>query len=219
MTTAHRPQVRRGPLLAIGAALAALAVVAGALVLVAQAPPPPAGAGTPGVILPTTPSPPSAPGSPIVASPLPVGVRIPAIDVASELIETGIAADGTAEVPPLDRPQVASWLTTSPRPGDIGPAVLYGHVDAHGQPAAFARLGELSPGDEVLVERDQAPPARFTVYRVQQVAKDTFPTDRVYGDVAGAELRLVTCGGTFDRDAGHYRDNVVVFAQLKQQGM
>lgn len=210
---AHRaapPRPAWGALLAVGGALAALAVVAIMLVAIANAGPAPAGAGTP------VPPPATATDSVIVPSPLPIAVRIPRIDVASDLIESGIAADGTAEVPPLDQPLVASWLTTSPRPGDQGPAVLYGHVDAHGQAGAFARLAELRPGDEVLIDRDHATPARFEVSRVQQAPKDRFPTDQVYGDVPGAELRLVTCGGSFDRTAGHYRDNVIVFAKLTQ---
>lgn len=203
-----RPPRRHGPLLAIGGGLLALVVLALALVGIATSPPAPDDAGR--YVVPTTPA--AAPV--IVPSPLPVGVRIPRLDVASDLIETGIAPDGTAEVPPVDQPLVASWMTVSPRPGDAGPAVLLGHVDGGGQAGVFHRLGELRPGDEILVDRDQAPAARFEVYRVQAMPKDAFDAELVYGDTPGAELRAITCSGAFDRSSGHYLDNTIVFARL-----
>ena len=50
--------------------------------------------------------------------------------------------------------------------------------------------------------------------RVEQYPKDRFPTRAVYGDVAGPELRLITCGGELDRAARSYRDNIVVYARM-----
>ena len=94
----------------------------------------------------------------------------------------------------------------------MGPAVLAGHVDSTAGPAVFWRLRDLAPGDEVLVDRADGTTARFTVTRVERHPKDAFPTDEVYGPTTGAELRLITCGGEFDRAARSYRDNVVVFA-------
>jgi hypothetical protein len=208
--TGPHSRTTRWPLLAIGGALLALVVLGLVLAGIAASPPPPGGSG--GYVVPTTPATASAPA--IVPTPLPVAVRIPRLGVASDLIETGIAPDGTAEVPPVDRPLVASWMTVSPRPGDTGPAVLLGHVDGGGQAGVFQRLGELRPGDEILVDRDQAPAARFEVYRVQAMPKDAFDAELVYGDTPGAELRAITCSGAFDRSSGHYLDNTIVFARL-----
>jgi Sortase domain len=154
------------------------------------------------------------PAGPTIAPPLPITVVIPTLDVASDVMETGIRPDGTAEVPPVDTPLVAGWLTESPRPGQPGPAVIYGHVDGNGQPGVFHQLHTLQPGDEVLIGRDVAPAARFEVYDVQRYPKTAFPTELVYGDVPGPELRLVTCGGVFDRGSGHYVDNVVAYARV-----
>ncbi len=56
--------------------------------------------------------------------------------------------------------------------------------------------------------------AGFVVIRVERVPKAEFPTAAVYGDTAGPELRLITCGGVFDRAARSYRDNVIVYAVL-----
>ncbi|MDD7942881.1 sortase [Actinomycetospora lutea] len=115
----------------------------------------------------------------------------------------------------MSRSACAGWYRHSPTPGERGPAVLLGHVDsAHDGPAVFFNLGALRPGDTASVRRADGRDAVFRVTRVATVPKDRFPTDEVYGDTTGAELRLITCGGTFDRGAGSYTDNVVVDAVL-----
>jgi sortase (surface protein transpeptidase) len=92
--------------------------------------------------------------------------------------------------------------------------VIAGDLDSTAGPAVFARLKELRVGDQVLVRRADGSTAAFAVTGSVQVAKNAFPTDAVYGPVADAQLRLITCGGVFDRRTGHYVDNVVVFARL-----
>lgn len=144
----------------------------------------------------------------------PTEIEIPRIDATSSLVELGLNADRTVEVPPIQTPLQAGWFTGAPRPGAPGPAVVLGHVNGGGQAGIFARLHELAEGDEVLVRRTDGTSARFTVTRVDQVPKEHFPTEEVYGDTTGPELRLITCGGSFDRDADSYRDNVIVYATL-----
>ena len=145
------------------------------------------------------------------ASP-PTAVRIPALDVSSDVMELGLQRDGAMEVPPGAYP--VGWYDRSPTPGQLGPAVLAGHVDWDGEPGAFAGLHELLPGDTVEVDRADGTTAAFLVDRVEEHAKDAFPGDAVYGDLDHAGLRLITCGGVFDQGTGDYRDNVIVFAHL-----
>jgi hypothetical protein len=140
----------------------------------------------------------------------PEAVAIPAIGVSSPLVRLGLQPDRRMEVP--DDYSVAGWYTGGPRPGDRGPAVIAGHVDSRRGPAVFYRLGELRKGDLIVVRYHGRAEARFRVERTERHPKRAFPTARVYGDTAGAALRLVTCGGSFDRASGHYRDNVIVFA-------
>lgn len=141
---------------------------------------------------------------------LPVAVRIPAIGVEVSLVGLGLNDDGTLEVP-TDFDTVG-WYVHGPAPGEVGPAVLAGHVDSHSGPAAFFRLSEVRAGDEIFVDHDDGTTSRFLSERVERHPKEKFPTEEVYGDRAAPELRLVTCGGVFDRATGHYRDNVVVWA-------
>jgi LPXTG-site transpeptidase (sortase) family protein len=143
-------------------------------------------------------------------------VSIPTIGVQSELLSLGLNADGTLAVPqPGPDYDKAAWFNGSPRPGDLGPAVIEGHVDsAANGPSVFYRLGELVVGDRVEVTRADGSVAPFVVDEVRVVPKDDFPTLDVYGNTSGPELRLITCGGPFDSAAGSYVDNVVVFARL-----
>jgi hypothetical protein len=165
----------------------------------------------------TAPERPAAPSGPLGRS-TPVRLDIPAIDVHSGLLELGLDPDGTTEEPPLDSPD-AGWYVHSPTPGEIGPAVLLGHVDsARSGPGVFHDLAALLPGDAVTVQRADGSTAAFVVDRVAHHPKAEFPTAEVYGDIPHAGLRLITCGGEFDRGTGHYRDNVVVYASAVTGG-
>ncbi|WFF00616.1 class F sortase [Micromonospora sp. WMMD964] len=157
---------------------------------------------------------PSVAAAPTAQGP-PTRVRVPRIGVDSTLTVLGLDQSG-ALVPPADF-DTAGWYGGGPAPGDTGPAVLAGHLDSRRGPAVFARLGELRPGDRVEVWRGGQPLA-FRVTGSLRTRKDQFPTSVVYGPTPNAELRLVTCGGAFDRRSGHYRDNVVVFAVAETPG-
>jgi sortase family protein len=144
----------------------------------------------------------------------PAEITLPALDAHSTLVGLGLNDDGTVEVPPVTEPMQAGWFAGGPKPGEPGPAVILGHVNGGGHPGIFARLRELQPGDQVLVGSTDGSTKTFTVRKVDQTAKSRFPTDAVYGDTAGPELRLITCGGEFDTSAHSYRDNVIVYATL-----
>ena len=107
----------------------------------------------------------------------------------------------------------ASWYNQSPTPGERGPAVLLGHVNAtDGGPGVFADLRALKPGDIIEIAREDGTMARFAVDRGEQYPKDNFPTLKVYGNTEGSELRLITCDG-YDPDTGELDDNYVVYAK------
>lgn len=158
---------------------------------------------------PASPLRPIMPGGAALAAP-PVSIAIPAIGVAARVVDLGLDSTG-ALIPPSDV-ETVGWYDGGPAPGAVGPAVLAGHVDSSTGPAVFWKLRELLPGDQLSVTGTDGAVHRFVVTKVEQYAKDHFPTDAVYGIQAAPVLRLVTCGGTFDRSTGHYRDNVVVYA-------
>jgi LPXTG-site transpeptidase (sortase) family protein len=125
------------------------------------------------------------------------------------LAPLGTAADGSLQVPATAAG--LGWWRDGPRPGRPGAAVVVGHVDLDGRPGVFRRLARASAGDEVQVVADGST-RTYRVTRVDRYAKTQFPSDVVYQPVTGRELRLITCGGRFDRRTGHYEDNVVVTA-------
>ncbi len=160
-----------------------------------------------------------APTGPIVAPPQeeattvvaqPVTLTIPAIGVQTSLIHLGLTAQGTLQVPKTT--SVAGWYTGSPAPGATGSAVIAGHIDSYLGPGIFFHLSQLRPGERVYVRRADGTLAVFRVMAVKQYAKDKFPTQAVYGAVPNAQLRLITCGGTFDYTTRSYLSNTVVFA-------
>ena len=140
----------------------------------------------------------------------PVSLTIPLIGVKTQLVKLGLTADGALQVP--SSTTVAGWYTGAPRPGDIGSAVIVGHVDSLTGPGVFYRLSELRSGNRIFVLRADGTTVAFRVTAVQDYQKDHFPTQDVYGPTPDAELRLITCGGDFDAATGHYLSNVVVYA-------
>ena len=140
----------------------------------------------------------------------PVRVRIQAIGLDAPVVPLKVDAQG-ALTPPATN-EDAGWWRAGPEPGEPGPAVLVGHVDSRTGPAVFFRLRQLVPGDEIAVDRADGSTVPFVVQRSERHAKNAFPTDSVYGDTPDPQLRLLTCGGEFDRSTGHYVDNVIVYA-------
>ncbi|MEU6698415.1 class F sortase [Pseudonocardia sp. NPDC046786] len=141
----------------------------------------------------------------------PVRLRVDRLGLDTEPVPLGLHPDGTMEVP--GSAGTVGWFTGAPTPGELGPAVLAAHVDWKGRPGAFAALATLVPGDRIVVDRADGGTVAFVVTRTGQYPKAEFPTAQVYGDLDHAGLRLITCGGAFDRSADSYTDNVVVFAE------
>lgn len=148
-----------------------------------------------------------------VSDAVPTRVRIPRIGVDTSLEDLALGAGGELAAP-VDA-DLAGWFAAGVAPGEVGPAIIAGHVDTATGPAVFARIAELSAGDEVLVSMSSGETLTFVVGGSTQSAKASFPTDEVYRNVPRPELRLITCAGTFDGSIGHYTDNLIVFASLR----
>ncbi|MEU8072812.1 class F sortase [Micromonospora sp. NPDC049151] len=181
--------------------------------------PNPGAAGTPGAS-----TPPAVAGAPAATratgpAPLPrsapVSISIPRIGVRAPIMSLGTNPDGTVQVPPLDQAMKAGWYSPGASPGEAGNAVIVGHVDsAQLGPAVFFNLGALVAGDTIVVGRQDGSTATFTVHAVGSYPKTAFPAAQVYGPSAAPALRVVTCGGVFDKTAGSYLNNIVVYATM-----
>ncbi|WP_461188695.1 sortase domain-containing protein [Arthrobacter sp. Z4-13] len=180
----------------------------------APAAPSPAVAATP----PAAPvaAPPGQQLPPVMVASDPVTLSIPSIGVRTDLLRLGLRENGSLEVPEdTGNGTPASWYNGSPTPGERGPSVMLGHVNAlGGNKGVFADLRKLTPGAEISVSRTDGSTAVFTVDRGALYSKNEFPTLEVYGNTDGSELRLITCDG-YDPATGLFDDNYVIYAKLK----
>ncbi|MFH9350719.1 class F sortase [Kitasatospora sp. NPDC017646] len=180
------------------------------------APVPSATAGRPAAPTAVRPAAPTAArGAPALKRSKPTRLRIPQIGVEAPFTELTLNPAGQLNAPPPDDKNLVGWYRDGVTPGERGSAVVAGHVDTTKGPAVFLLLSLLVPGNKVEVRREDGTVAVFTVDSVQTFAKDAFPDQKVYGKTPDAQLRLITCGGTYDKKRRDYRDNVVVFAHLE----
>ncbi len=219
LTVHATPTSSRGRRSAIAAAVSILCVVAGSLLFLVGLLRPTAPSQPPtSVGLPSSSSPAEPPASPATSTALPrakpLSLVIPAIDLRTEeLVPLSRTPSGKLEVP--QEWDTVGWYKSGPWPGEPGSAVLAGHVDSTSGPAVFYRLSDLRPGKEVIVRRADGTAVTFSVYAVERYSKDDFPTRRVYGPTdRHPELRLITCGGSFNEETQHYRSNIVAYAKL-----
>lgn len=142
----------------------------------------------------------------------PVSLNIPDVGISTSLSTVGKQQDNTLEVPVSA--EIPGWYRLSPTPGELGPSIIVGHVDSPKGPAVFWRLRELTAGQIIEVKRADNTTAKFKITEILQFEQNNFPTEKVYGNIEHAGLRLITCGGTFNRITQQYSHNTVVFASL-----
>jgi len=144
----------------------------------------------------------------------PINLNIASIKVNAPVMIIGQNPDKTIEVPPFHE-YITGWYKNGPAPGELGPAVILGHVDSTKGPSVFWGLNKINPGDEIVIEREDGKKVKYIVDRLEQFDQNSFPTEEVYGNINHVGLRLITCGGTFNREVGRYSHNTVVFASAE----
>ncbi len=161
---------------------------------------------------PTPPPKPKPPPEPLARSRA-TRIAVPAITIEAPVMDLRLDGSGQLGTPPVDNPRIVGWYEGGPAPGERGTAIVVGHRDTRTGPAIFLNLNSLAPGNTVRVARADGRVAVFTVDKVRTYTKAEFPDGEVYGSTGRPELRLLTCGGSFDPKKG-YASNVVVFAHL-----
>ncbi len=179
----------------------------------------PSASAAPPSVAPSSPAPAKAPAPPVVQGEVlpasaPVSLSIPDIGLTTNLMTLAREANGEAEVPPEAVGSPAGWYKYSPTPGELGPSVILGHVNATNNPeGVFFRLHELTQGEEFSVTRADGSVAVFAVDRSEIFKKNAFPTLAVYGNTDRAEIRLITCGG-YEASSGEFTENFIVYGYL-----
>ncbi|MET7648151.1 class F sortase [Streptomyces sp. NPDC005426] len=175
--------------------------------------PPAASASSPGAAVPRQASP-SSSQAPLLSRSVPTRLKIPSIAVDAPFVPLSIGSSGRLDAPPPNDMNLVGWFQGGATPGERGAAIVAGHVDTTTGPAVFLQLQFLRPGATVDITRTDGTVARFEVDTVETFSKAQFPDKRVYADTPDAQLRLITCGGNYDKKAKDYEDNVVAFAHL-----
>lgn len=210
--TSRKPTGRKVLNSAIGA-VTVLALCAGAWLLHngAESRPPP----QPSAAQAASADPPSgrASSAPALPPSPPDRIRIPSIRVDAPLMGLGLTPQGSLDVPPPKKTNLAGWYESGTTPGETGTAIVAGHVDNADGPSVFYDLGGLTRGRTIEIERRDGSVAVFTVDANEVYDAKKFPDDKVYGAADRPELRVITCGGSYSRKTG-YQGNVVVFAHL-----
>ncbi|MEU8707411.1 class F sortase [Streptomyces sp. NPDC048565] len=141
-------------------------------------------------------------------------ISIKSIAVDAPFTPLSIGSSGQLDAPPANDPNLVGWFKDGATPGERGTSVVAGHVDTKTGPAVFLLLSTLKAGNSVDITRQDGATATFKIDSVETFSKADFPNDRVYSDNGTAQLRLITCGGVYDKKKKDYKDNVVVFAHL-----
>lgn len=144
----------------------------------------------------------------------PVRLQIPQLRIDAPFTDLEIGPSGALDAPPADDVNLVGWFAAGASPGERGTSVVAGHVDTTTSPAVFAELSELDADSRFDIRRDDGTTATFRVDSVETFPKNGFPSDRVYANSSGAQVRLITCAGDYDRSAKDYTENLVVFAHL-----
>jgi hypothetical protein len=214
-----RRRLRPAASLVVPGYTVALAVIAIAIPGGPTSDEPPVGRALPATALAAEQPPPSHPSRPVPRrlvdvvdreAARPRHIDIPAIGVSAAVTPLGLEPDGAMQTP--EKWDETGWYKPGNEPGELGPAVIAGHVDSTSGPAVFYRLRELHRGNLIRVRRADGSVVRFRVEGLERWPKATFPTRRVFGRTPISTLRLVTCGGSFDSSTGHYVDNTIVYA-------
>ncbi|MER7107148.1 class F sortase [Streptomyces sp. NPDC000229] len=153
--------------------------------------------------------------SPWLPRSAPTRLFIPSIGVDAPFTDLAIGPSGQLDAPPPEETNLVGWFAAGPSPGERGTAIVAGHLDTTTAPAVFASLSTLSPGSDINIVRKDGTTASFVVDAIDNFPQDKFPDDRVYADTPDAQLRLITCGGSYDHSKKRYTENTVVFAHLK----
>ncbi len=141
--------------------------------------------------------------------------RLVAADVGLDLrvVPEGVDADGNMALP-TDLAEIGWYQYASGLDAERGAVVLAGHVDTlEGGVGPLVRLKQARPGQLVQVTGADGVQRSFVVTEVENIQKGERSLDSVFDAEGEYRLVIITCGGTFDRAARSYTENVVVTAR------
>lgn len=146
---------------------------------------------------------------------VPIRIQIPIIGVDATVESVTLQSDGSMDVP--TDPMNAGWYALGPRPGEVGNAVIDGHVNWwYGAPAIFPNLHKLVAGDMITTQDDQGITTSFIVRESKIYPASANAAEVFRASDAMAHLNIITCSGAWDTVTQQKKDRLVIFADLQQ---
>ncbi|GLV57963.1 hypothetical protein KDH_47970 [Dictyobacter sp. S3.2.2.5] len=150
---------------------------------------------------------------PVIATP--IHIRIPAISVDANVEPVSILSNSDLDTPHQDPWDSTGWYKDGPAPGQMGSAVIDGHVDRPGGgPAVFWNLRNLNAGDQVIVTTSDNHQLIFHVTARVAYPVHEAPLQNIFGDNSGRYLNLITCDGYWIPSEQQTSARMVVFTRL-----
>jgi len=162
---------------------------------------------------PSRPRAPARPRQPIYRPPpgWPQKLYIPKIKVAADVEH--VALQSVADFKAPYKWGDVAWYDRGPKPGDLGRATIFGHLDSTCCPAVFYLLKDLRTGDTVQVQYKTGKALTFRVMWQATYPNDHLPISFLFGRVSERGLSLVTCAGVFHYDGTGYDHKLIVYAR------
>ena len=167
----------------------------------------------PKVTVPDIPRVDASPGSLAVPAVVaPVRIRLDRLGIDMRVTAEGLDARGAMALPA--NAAEAGWYRYSPGlAAQKGATVIAAHIDSrHDGIGPFSRLKNATAGDTITVYGSDGSAVAYTVTQLRQVGKIDAPMADVFDTSGAPRLSVVTCGGAFNSQTGHYLDNVIVTA-------
>jgi sortase (surface protein transpeptidase) len=147
--------------------------------------------------------------------PLPIRLLIPAIGVNAPVEALGTLPNGDLQVPIQHPWEDVGWYQDGPVPGQVGSAVIDGHMDRPGElPAVFWNLHRLHMRDWIQIVLADGSSVSFRVTQVSTYPPTTMPLSRIFEDTSGTYLNLITCAGIWIPSQQQTSLRLVVYSVL-----
>ncbi|GIP23545.1 class F sortase [Paenibacillus sp. J22TS3] len=142
---------------------------------------------------------------------VPYEISIPSVKLQARIEPVSFLKNGQMGVPHnTDRVGFLKGVL----PGNVGNAVMDGHVDTYTGPAVFFPLKRLKQGDFVYIKNNRGCKIRFIVKSVNYYATSEAPTEAIFGPSLKRQLNLITCAGRYSRSRREHEGRLVVYTEL-----
>lgn len=146
----------------------------------------------------------------------PKKISIPSVGIDGFIQKVGVDQNKQIAVP--SNVHIAGWFIESVRPGEKGLSIIDAHLDGRiNAEALFSNLPSVQKDAEVTIEFGDGSKKSFVVTEMHEASVDE-ANSILFSQTPTAtnQLNLITCVGTYNKEARTYDKRFIVYTQLKQ---